>query len=282
MAILYRINNWSEHFENNRTRDLNRMTFACIPNKQDGDGYTELIDHPNGTAHYGAWIALVLVASKQSKGVRGILRRDSGQPHDARTLARMTRIPESIIAEALPRLVEIGWLTLEVIGDNDFTTIPQAPAEIPHPPAGTPPTTTAPTCVSHACAEWNGMEGIMAGKYPDGRGKPGPKKGYKQSAEHVAKRIQCGPDHPRWIGNAVTAKGGRSRAQRKYKVIPPCEACGATKSERHHVDGNTANNEPNNIAILCRRRHMDADGRLKEFIALARRNQPKAAAARWA
>lgn len=161
MAILYRINKWSEFFENNRTRDLNRMSFACIPNKQDGDGYTELLDHFNGTAHYGAWIALVLVASKRPKGSRGVLVRDSGHPHDARTLARMTRIPESIISEAIPRLLEIGWLAMELVDDKGITAIPHEGAGIPQPPADSPPPPAAATCASHAGAgsEWNGEKG---------------------------------------------------------------------------------------------------------------------------
>ena len=55
LVAVLRIKDWSEHFENNRTRELKSLTFVCIPNKLDGDGYTELIDHPNGISHYGAW-----------------------------------------------------------------------------------------------------------------------------------------------------------------------------------------------------------------------------------
>lgn len=49
-----------------------------------------------------------------------------------------------------------------------------------------------------------------------------------------------------------------------YPVIGACERCGADKTERHHKDGNTLNNVSSNIAVLCRRCHMDADGRLSE------------------
>ncbi len=34
------IRNWSENFENNRTRDLKEMKWIPVPNKHDGDGYT--------------------------------------------------------------------------------------------------------------------------------------------------------------------------------------------------------------------------------------------------
>lgn len=99
--------------------------------------------------------------------------------------------------------------------------------------------------------------------------------GYKQSAEHVEKRKRAGADSFHWIGDAVSVKGGRSRAQRQYKNIGPCIACGAVKAERHHKDGDTSNNEPGNVAALCRRCHMEADGRLakcREWAACAKKS----------
>jgi|ERR1039458_10253671 5-methylcytosine-specific restriction endonuclease McrA len=97
--------------------------------------------------------------------------------------------------------------------------------------------------------------------------KPGPKKGYKQSAEHIEKRKQFGADHPNWEGDDVTAKGGRTRAQRLYPNIGPCSVCGSKRAERHHRDDNPANNVPSNIAILCRKCHMREDGRLAKISA---------------
>jgi hypothetical protein len=90
-------------------------------------------------------------------------------------------------------------------------------------------------------------------------------KGYKQTPEHIAKRIKRGPDHHHWQGKRVSVRGGRARALRLYPDIGPCELCGNPRSERHHVDENTANNEPSNIAIICRRCHMRTDGRLKRL-----------------
>lgn len=54
-----------------------------------------------------------------------------------------------------------------------------------------------------------------------------------------------------------------------------------TPTSRHHRDGNTANNKTENIIFLCRKCHMKEDGRLEQFIELARKNQPKAIIARW-
>lgn len=111
--------------------------------------------------------------------------------------------------------------------------------------------------------------------------KMGVAKGYKQTPEHVEKRKRFGKEHHHWKGDAVTIRGGRTRALRIYRNIGPCVSCGSKRSERHHKDGNTANNEPGNIIILCRRCHMREDKRIEAFKQLARKNQPRALAARW-
>ena len=107
---LYRIVKWDENFENNRSRELKELAWVPVPNRHDGSGYLELVDHPDGAAHFGAWVLIVEVASKCSP--RGTLLRSSGKPHDARSLAMMTRIPEAVFTAVLPRLLDIGWLEL--------------------------------------------------------------------------------------------------------------------------------------------------------------------------
>lgn len=112
--------------------------------------------------------------------------------------------------------------------------------------------------------------------------RPGPKKGYKQTPEHIAKRKRFGSEHHQWLGDAITVRSGRSRAKRAYPTIGPCVKCGKVKSERHHKDGNTANNRASNIIPLCRKCHMRTDGRLEAIRIIAKQQQPKAAAARSA
>ncbi len=104
----YRIRDWDKHFENNRTRLLKHLDWVPMPNKQDGDGYTELVDHPDGPAHYGAWCAIVQVASKCHP--RGTLLRDGSTPHTPQSLARKSRLPAGILQAAITRLLSIGWI----------------------------------------------------------------------------------------------------------------------------------------------------------------------------
>lgn len=146
-TILYRIKDWIKNYENNRTRDLKKMEFVLVPNRMDGDGYTALVDHPNGAAHLGAWLALIQVASKCEP--RGTLVRANGNPHTAETLSRITRIPAKIFEEVLPRLAggEIGWM-------EEYGTIPHQ--------SRTKPQEGADSCGAYAGAhaiERNGTEG---------------------------------------------------------------------------------------------------------------------------
>ena len=97
--------------------------------------------------------------------------------------------------------------------------------------------------------------------------KPGPKKGYKQSPEHIEKRKRLGAAHPNWLGDAITERSGRSRAIRAFPIIGGCIKCGKSRAERHHKNGNTADNSPQNIEIVCRRCHMKEDGRLAALVA---------------
>jgi hypothetical protein len=95
--------------------------------------------------------------------------------------------------------------------------------------------------------------------------RPGPKPGTKKTPEHLANikaALPRGTRHHNFKGDAAKEKTGRTRAQMLYTAIGPCERCGAGNAERHHRDGNTLNNAPTNIAILCRRCHMEEDGRL--------------------
>lgn len=108
---LFRIVGWSDHYENNRTREVKNMNWVPIANKLDGDGYTELIDTDgslDGAAIYGAWIACVLVASRCDP--RGTLLRSQNRPHTSRTLARITRLPAAAFDAMFEAAQRVGWI----------------------------------------------------------------------------------------------------------------------------------------------------------------------------
>lgn len=75
-----------------------------------------------------------------------------------------------------------------------------------------------------------------------------------------------GPLNPRWKGDGATPQAGRARAESMHVAASHCERCDKRrKTERHHKDGNTLNNERSNIRFLCRRCHMTEDGRLQQL-----------------
>jgi len=111
--VIYRITNWDRDFENAASRKLKRLDWVAVPTKMDGEGYTALVDHPNGAAHFGAWVAIIEIAAKQTpRENRGTL--PSGIPQGiggiCRSLGRISRLPAQVFQEVIPRLVEIGWL----------------------------------------------------------------------------------------------------------------------------------------------------------------------------
>lgn len=107
MKIL-RVRGWDRHYENNRTREMKRMVWIPVTTRLDSDGYTELMGMKNGAAHFGCWIAILEVASQCSP--RGMLVRTDSRPHDAASLARLTRIDHRTMRAAVVALTRIKWL----------------------------------------------------------------------------------------------------------------------------------------------------------------------------
>jgi hypothetical protein len=88
----------------------------------------------------------------------------------------------------------------------------------------------------------------------------------------MSKRAKWGPENPQWKGDAARSTTKRRRARKIYP-LGPCERCGKPGTDRHHKDADTGNNTPDNIAILCRRCHMEEDGRLDRFHEMAVRKR---------
>ena len=90
-----------------------------------------------------------------------------------------------------------------------------------------------------------------------------------------------GAANPRWAGDGVSVGGGRQRARRLFPGDRVCqiEGCGK-RAERHHIDGDTRNNDAANIAFLCNKHHKEADGRMHRpaFRAAANRRGTKLSA----
>jgi hypothetical protein len=120
-----RVRNWTR-FESHRTRHMKNINSFRVPTNLESEGYVDLISHENGPAHFGAWVAILRVVSQCNP--RGTLVRGNGSPYTAASLAQMARMPEALFDEAIPQLVEIGWL--ETIGSGDDAKSADADAGI--------------------------------------------------------------------------------------------------------------------------------------------------------
>jgi len=85
---LYQIKDWDGKFENHKSRTTQRCGFCCVPNKQDGLGYGMIIQDDDGPAIYGAFVAILLMCSKQPSPRKGYLTDTGGVMGDRSDLKR--------------------------------------------------------------------------------------------------------------------------------------------------------------------------------------------------
>lgn len=83
----------------------------------------------------------------------------------------------------------------------------------------------------------------------------------RKCSEETKRKIslsKLGEKNPNWKGDDAKKGTGWDRARRIYP---------APKGyDRHHIDGNPLNNDPINVLIIPRRKHMKIDGRLDALI----------------
>ena len=128
MSKLYIINNWNKIYENNRTRELKNMSWFPLPIKLNGDGFTLMMEEKDGATIFGCFIILLEIAS--SCNPRGHLIRSNGEPHDSRSLVRLSRMNVRECDRCLQYCSSIlKWLIIQEI---------ENPAPIPHKGATTP------------------------------------------------------------------------------------------------------------------------------------------------
>ena len=110
---MYVIKQWAKHFENNRSREVQKPSWVAQPNSHDTSGYRSLISRPDGPALYGVWCVLVQIASRCRP--HGVLIKENGQPHTAESLAMRSGMPVELIEECLEilQVPEIDWVEVQ-------------------------------------------------------------------------------------------------------------------------------------------------------------------------
>lgn len=100
---------------------------------------------------------------------------------------------------------------------------------------------------------WTPVKMIIPNKMSVGcNGRPVGSKLSEETKQKI-RETKIGENNPMWKGNNASAQAGRLRAQKAISTFGRrCHACGADHNlHRHHIDGDTLNNSPGNIGILC-------------------------------
>lgn len=115
-----KIANWDKYYENAQSRKVHRLAWVPVPNKHDGERYSELMIRKDSAEIFAAWILMLQVGSRSQ--CRGSLIRDDGRPHTAESLAIKTRGSVEWFKKAIPYLLQIGWL--EQVPEDKSTSLP--------------------------------------------------------------------------------------------------------------------------------------------------------------
>jgi hypothetical protein len=121
---LLRIKNWNDTHENSRSRACDTLHWVSIPNAFDTPGYIRMVAGKDGAAIWGAWCAMVMLASRpKDRARRGCLVDDTGTPYTAEDIASITRLPVKTITAAIERArsPSVGWLEEVVVPDMQAT-----------------------------------------------------------------------------------------------------------------------------------------------------------------
>jgi len=120
---LYRIKNWQDIYEVNRTRELKSVKWIPIPIKLSGDGYCMMMEdekgnrRKDGPAMFGTFISIVELAACCDP--RGTLIRSYGVAHTFETIGRICRISPSMIEQTISFCVDITkWIEIIELNTN--------------------------------------------------------------------------------------------------------------------------------------------------------------------
>jgi hypothetical protein len=112
---LYQVIDWDKHFENFRSRAVDRCLFVCVPNKHGGAGLANVQGELDGAANYGVWVWILELCSRHPKPRQGYLTADGskdGRRYSVAELARLFRRPQSEIRRCLHVMCSPGvaWM----------------------------------------------------------------------------------------------------------------------------------------------------------------------------
>jgi len=158
----YRVARWQTAYENSQSRKILHLRWVAMPNDLSALPYRRVVSLHDGAALWGAWCALLCLASAGEGQDRGYLTRD-GRALTAGDLALMTGLPSDVVERALDVLSAPDVGLLEPIPSGESPGIvgefPDASGESPDGLAGSPGVTgESPSIVGLNRTELNRIE----------------------------------------------------------------------------------------------------------------------------
>lgn len=106
--------NWQQHFENDRSRNIDECAWVKLPNK-DGMSLSYILSLPEGCVVFSVFIRLIQALSKQRRPREGWMTFDGtpwGEPWSTSLIALRVMRPEQEVAHALDVLSSdtVGWV----------------------------------------------------------------------------------------------------------------------------------------------------------------------------
>jgi len=172
----YQIKNWNDNFENYKSRSVEHCSFVCVPNKQDGLGFTRIMVLEDGAMIYGIWNLILGAASRQKSPRDGWLTDDGkpdGMPWRIEEMALRWRRDVAEIQRALDVLSSpsVDWIAADTAPIPQYLEGKKEGKVLAVPPAKSsamPPTLeqwlTNATFIGYdpteAATAWNGLEAM--------------------------------------------------------------------------------------------------------------------------
>ncbi len=125
MPVVYQVHDWDRHFENFKSRTVERCGYVCTPNKQHGEGLTYILTLTDGLSIYGVFNLILGACSQHAKPRQGWLTNDGtaqGKPWTASSLSIRWRQTEKVVSRALQVLSssEVGWLIAHQVSVDGY------------------------------------------------------------------------------------------------------------------------------------------------------------------
>lgn len=79
LQVIYQVVSWNSSFENYKSRTIRSCGFVCVPNKEHGEGLTDLLALPDGLAVYGLFHLILAACSKHCAPRDGWLTSDGSR-----------------------------------------------------------------------------------------------------------------------------------------------------------------------------------------------------------